>query len=352
VWAWLTVQTSGENLSFAGISGKESLYLLLAAGLRLGVLPLHVPFLSDTPRRRSLGSLTRLVPVAASLILLVRAASVGVPEGFRPYLLAFSGMAALYGSASWVSAKDELDGRPFWILAGASFSLAAAVRQQPEASLAWGLTTLLSGATLFLASVRPRILVPILLLSALSLTTLPFTPNWQGVRLYSGPLSPWLALFLLAQAALAAGYVRHTFRSGPDLSGVERWVWVIYPWGLALLPLVHYLIAWLGRGVPGFMLEGFPSVDQSWPGLAVLILVAGMGVWRQRGLPVPRRILTLLGQVFSFRWLYRWLWGSYKTAGRIIGGINFILEGDGGILWALLLLTLLFSLLMQRGLGG
>jgi hypothetical protein len=32
--------------------------------------------------------------------------------------------------------------------------------------------------------------------------------------------------------------------------------------------------------------------------------------------------------------------------------VNLILEGEGGILWALLILTLLFSLLAQSGLGG
>jgi len=51
--------------------------------------------------------------------------------------------------------------------------------------------------------------------------------------------------------------------------------------------------------------------------------------------------------VFSFSWLYQLFWGVYRLVGRFLALINLILEGEGGILWTILLLTLLLSLLGQ-----
>jgi hypothetical protein len=35
-----------------------------------------------------------------------------------------------------------------------------------------------------------------------------------------------------------------------------------------------------------------------------------------------------------------------------VGFINLVLEGEGGLLWTMLLLTLLIALLLQTGAGG
>ena len=104
--------------------------------------------------RRGLGTSLRLVPAAASLVLLVRTAYTGVPDPWRPYLLALVGLSALYGAILWFTASDELSGRPFWILGMIAFVVASAVCGVPEASLAWGLACIFSGGLLFLLSAR------------------------------------------------------------------------------------------------------------------------------------------------------------------------------------------------------
>ena len=63
------------------------LSLLIAVGLRLGVLPLHIYYLHEPPLRRGLGSMLRFVPAAASLVLLARIGEVGIPLEITPYLL-------------------------------------------------------------------------------------------------------------------------------------------------------------------------------------------------------------------------------------------------------------------------
>jgi hypothetical protein len=350
--AGMAARSSGEILTFTNISPQTSIYLLLASGLRLGVVPIHQPFLGGMPLRRGLGTLLRMVPAAASLVLLARTATAGVSSSLSPYIFGFAALAAIYASISWISTTDELSGRPFWIMGGAALSVAAAVRVQPTASLAWGIATLLSGGLLFLLNIRHRFLRIFILLGLLGFTALPFTAAWEGVYLYAAPLNPFLVVFIIAQALLLIGYVRHATQIGPSLTGVERWVWLIYPWGLALLPVSHYIITYLGQ--PGTVEQNmsFPSLTASWPSLLTLGLVGGAIVWMSRGVNIHPRIVNTIRAGFSLNWFYRLLWRLYGLLGRLVTFVNLILEGEGGILWTLLILTLLFSLLAQSGLGG
>lgn len=72
--AGITAQMRGQVLSFSSAPPLSIFLSLLAAGLRLGILPFHVPFLTELPLRRGLGTMLRLVPVAASLALVVHVA--------------------------------------------------------------------------------------------------------------------------------------------------------------------------------------------------------------------------------------------------------------------------------------
>ena len=79
LWADVAARAAGNPLTFIGDSASVvpmnlSLFLLIALGLRLGVLPLHLPYFREPPMRRGLGTSLRLVPAAASLVLLARTA--------------------------------------------------------------------------------------------------------------------------------------------------------------------------------------------------------------------------------------------------------------------------------------
>jgi hypothetical protein len=263
-----------------------------------------------------------------------------------------SGLAALYAAISWASAEDEVAGRQFWILGAASFAVGAAVISQPAASLAWGLICLLSGGVLFLFSPRRRALLFLPAISLLFFTTLPFSPGWDGVGVYWGEFPAAGSLFFIAQALLLAGYARHALRPGPRQGGAERWVWAVYPLGLALLPISHALLAYWGMASAGSFAAGERSLLASWPAGLVLLLAAALGVLFQRGLQFPAGVLNAVKNVLSLRWVYRGLWGLYRSAGRLVRLLNQILEGEGGILWTLLLLTLLLALVVQTGQGG
>jgi hypothetical protein len=350
VVALLVTQAAGETLSLAVISPRASLLVLFAAGLRLGVLPYHLPFLVEPPLRRGLGTLIRLVPAAAGLVLLGRTAvslsSAPVTPPLSNYLLALTGLAAMFSGLVWVFADDELAGRPAWLLGVASLAVASALRGQPSASLAWGLAGLFSGGLLFLSSARDRRLTWLTLLGFLGFSALPYTPTWEGARLFSAPFNPLLLLCLVSHALLLFGYAWHTFRPGRPLTGIERWVWLIYPLGLALLPVTHFAF-----GLRNNLGVGPMPVAGWWVGAASLGLV-GIGVlWSERGPQIPRQPFDLLRSIFSLNWLYTGFWAFYRSFGRLITFLTVVFEGEGGVLWALLVLVLFVSLLFGNG-GG
>ena len=52
--------------------------------------------------------------------------------------------------------------------------------------------------------------------------------------------------------------------------------------------------------------------------------------------------------LLSLGWLYRLLWWIYRRLAQAIQVLTDILEGDGGVLWAMVLLALIISLLQSR----
>lgn len=347
--ARLLAEAGGSSLDLSQVSQNYSIYLLLAAGLRLGVIPLHQPFLREVPVRRSLGTTSRLVSAASSLILLVRTATAGVQSPAVGFMLALSCLAALYAAISWLRSRDELDGRPYWLLGAGSFALAAAVQGQAQAALSWSLALLFSGSLLFLYSGRHISIRVLVALGLLGFLGLPYTPNATGMQVYRMPIGLGDIVLLLAHSLLVVGYLRHGMRLTPPLAGVERWVWAIYPWGLTLLPLVHFGAGW--------WLLGSAGIELPWQGLAAAVLSALWILAARRlalqGLQAPlARLGSQLTGILSLEWLYRAVWRLYRPLRRLLDFFSNVVEGEGGVLWALLFLVLFMAILSQLSSGS
>jgi hypothetical protein len=345
-------------LDFPLNTPQASLLLLLAAGLRLGILPLHMPFFRELPMRRGLGTILRLVPIAASLLLLVRTSETVIRSDATPYLLGFTAIAGIYGAISWLRAQDELAGRPYWILGTTSLAMSAAILSQPVACLAWSLATLLPGSLLFITSVRRKSLAPILGLGLLGLVGLPYTPAWTGTSIFQAiTVSPNIlralaslltALsFFIIHALLIAGYLAHSLRgtiipTDSPQPKVERWVWLLYPAGLAILPLSHFLVGWIIR----------PSIAHvsllMWvEGASAIGLASAFWLYSSR-IPSHNEESSSHSRLSEFSrfqsvtagQFYRLFWGGYRLLAQVIGLISSVLEGEAGILWALVLMVL------------
>ena len=380
LWADIAARSGGDGLSFisdaspAAIPNHLSLFLLIAAGLRLGVLPLHLPYLQEPPMRRGLGTSLRLVPAAAGLMLLARTADAGVPEAWVTALLVLVALSALYGAILWFTAADELSGRPFWILGMAAFSVASAVCGVREASMAWALACIFSGGLLFLLSARHRNLLPLPLFGLLGFIGLPFTPAWGGMQFYASlPSIFFIPVFLLAHALLVSGYIRHAVRPEPMPESSQRWLWVLYPLGLALLPVLQMVLVIGTMFFSGFAWQVFRQAGDSsllttpgdyanlplltWAAGAFALGLAALFLWLKyrRRLNVqlspflPPKWVVFTQKLFSLRWFYDLLGISMQILVRSVRQLTAVLEGEGGILWVLVLLALLVALLLRGG---
>lgn len=350
--ALISSAAAGSPLTFLALEPQIGLWVLLAAGLRLGVLPLNLPFVSEDPRRRGLGTLLRLVSAASSLALLARLPQNSIPPAWQPFLLAFCTLAALYGSAMWVASRDSLNGRPYWLIALAALSIGCVVQNAPNASLPWGLALLLVGSVLFLYSAHDRRALAFPILAILLLPGLPFTPfggGWSG--LLPMPFNAAGLVFLISVGLLTFGAVRPLLRTGGELAGSEGWVRVVYPLGL----LIPSIAAWL----IGATQTGSLSLGRWWAApLTLLFASFSMLLFHrpvQRSGPQPwldqaaRRAGQELANFLNLNWAYRLLWWLYRQIEKLINLLSLLLEGDGGVLWVLVLLALLLSLLRQAG---
>jgi hypothetical protein len=348
LWAGLTSLWSGVPLDFRSPLPDASLYMILAAALRLGVLPLHLAYGTETQTRRGFGTVLRLVSAASSLVILARIPAQEIASPFAPFVLVLVAVAGLYGAWMWVRSPDELAGRPYWIIALAALAVAAALRGNPAGSVAWGVALVLTGGALFLFSVQHRILQRILLVAGIwGISSLPFSPTATG---WESAVAPswfsWIswALLVAVQAMLAAGFIRHTLwqSSATPLDAHLAWARNIHPLGI-LLPLGTLILLGL-YGWEGALIIG------NIPAAAAAVVLTILIIWlmpRSRWLsPIRAHWVRPAGSAPTrLDALNNTLTGFYITLGRLTKNFADMLEGGGGILWALLFLVLYLSLL-------
>jgi hypothetical protein len=376
VGGMLYAAAAGDSLAFDQMPSTSALYMLLGAGLRLAVLPFYPPLGDSFLAGRSLRTIFHLAPVAACLVLLVRIAQVEIPASSAAILLFSLGVVAAFSAFAWITSSHGFNGRRYWSMGMACLVAASALRQQPDASLAWSLALLLPGGLILLSDVirtseilsknMRRLQFLLAGLGLLGLLALPYTPAWNGLSLYytpgtaSGGAPPTgflsgLAIFVFlpaAQALLAAGYARHFLRRSlvSESGDVQRWDWALYLVGLFLLSLVQFgSLAWIGM-----LLQG-PAWSLHWP-LLVTAALTGLGfIWFRNQERDKYRSVRRLGQAIvrfvSFSWLNHVFDLFYRMAKQATGFISTILEGEGVVLWALLLLVLLLTVIAGGGTG-
>ncbi|MCP4140761.1 MAG: hypothetical protein GY755_10805 [Chloroflexi bacterium] len=345
IWAGLVSTAAGTPLNFISASKESGIYMLIAAGLRLGVFPMHLPFKTESALRRGYGTMLRLTSAASSLILLARIPYESLQSPFIPYVFAIISLTALYSSWMWFRASDTLDARPYWLLGMASLALISSLRANPVGSVAWGTALILGGGLLFLSSLQNKWLNRLLQLSLIAMSTLPFTLTataWQSQEtLWWGY---WFIL-LSAQALLLAGYYRHAQRvKKTDFKSHSPLSRFVYPLGIGII-----FFALLILGIWGW--PGAIKIGAWYLGLIATFITLIL-IWlrpRIRSLdPLEAHWLkpntaekTTTGRVYSL------FWSLYYFLRRLSRFITNILESDGGILWTLLFIILFASLIAE-----
>ncbi len=345
VAALLRSQIMGLTFRFERIPIEISGYLILAAGVRLGVLVPHPPFFDEPPVRRGFGTLIRFLPVFPSLMLVNRVAVVGLAAVWQTPILILSGLALFFGSLAWLSAKNELNGRPYWILTLSALGIIAAAQAQFAASQVWSISLILAGGVVFFAVAQAKSLFWLPVLGFIGVSGLPFTPVWHGLDLYLG--KPALGIVvLLAHSLLLWGYGRHARGKWETGENLERLGWVIYPFSLGLLIVIHFFLTWV---VVGFSTPSVSAFIAWGEGILILGLLAVGWFASRADLPVFNGLGRLQNIPLPLNGVYRLVSAVFYLILRIANYVSVILEGQGGILWAVLLLILLITLYAQQG---
>jgi hypothetical protein len=329
LWADMVSNASGQPLDFRFAAPQAGLYLVLAAGLRVGVLPLHLPYPSESTLRRGFGTGLRMISAASSLILLARIPASSLASPLTPYLLMLVAVAAVYGSWMWLRAPDELTGRPFWLIGMSSLALSAALRSNPVGAAAWGCALLLSGSALFLFSEKNKWLSRALYVAAFGISALPFSLTATGWN--SGGTGFWLAWpFLLgSHAMLIAGFLRHAQRTTTITTSEDHPLWAknVYPIGISLLLLTIILLGWVGW-------DGSMQLGNLFIPILAVILSLGL-LWLTPRLRILNPVRAHWVRPANASWLdwgYQALWALYRRAGTVSNLFSSMLEGESGII--------------------
>lgn len=328
-------------------SPQAALLLCLAVLLRLGLLPLHFSLPQVAASNRSTAVLVRLFPPAIALIVLARLMAQGVPDPVIPWLRIGGGLGVFVGGLRWALERETVLARPFFILtlSGSAVLAASLVGESGDVILtAAGTTLLLIGAVSSLADFfSPAHRIWYFLGGAL-LAGVPLTPTSSIATAIRSGVTEAQAVFPALVAGiglilLAAG----TFRRGllplaewPAAEGLAR---MTYTTGLALPVLVM-----LGIGV-------YLTPQIQWKSLVISGPVLVLGVLSALGLRrLPKRSMERWSRLVA--WLdpdplYRGLARFYAGTMRWMRGLRSILEGEGAMLW-LLLIVMLMAVFFRR----
>ncbi len=349
------------NFDFAQAPYPAGFIFLMAAGLRLGVIPLNLPFLREPVLRRGAGNVLRLTPVAASLTLLARLPGEALlPEAgyWKTLVTGLLTLAAIYAASRWLVAVNEIEGRQYWIIAWSSFATVSVLNGVPQSSIPWGMALILPGSLLFLYYPRIQPTNFLLLIGALCFLGLPFTPvasGWSG--LLGGGFTLWTILLIIVHGLMVLGYLEHALKPGVEAGVLEPWERVVFPIGLILILQTMIILGFFGW--PGAFTLGVWWVAL----LSNILILTALILARRFGISPPYFqlpanstikkvsdwLLPRIEPVFRLEWVYWVAWKLYYFFGQILKVFSSIFEGEGGILWTVLTLALLISLLTGGG---
>ena len=337
------------------------LFLVMAAILHLNLYPVHLSARRIVQSSQvEIECITRLAVLAVAVNLLGALTSEAQMLPLRGWMTMAALVAGLVGGWRWYAASVPREQITHLLLAQAGMIMLTFLWGDNWAVpgvIAQGLSVLLAVPVFLLyrgnvASDRRWTSIPVL--AALVLGGIRLTVGFVGVlTLYTGLLQAgiWaltLPVVVVIQALLMAGGLRLALFSGQGPPKEAPFANVGYKLGLTIPAMAGVLLGlapdklgamvgvvdlpgWTGITTPG----GFTAL-----GSALLAGGMGAGLWAFReqldcrGATIPR---LALASTVELRWLHGSVWTVYRGIARTMRAAALVLEGQGGVLWALVL---------------
>ena len=317
-------------------------FLIAAGGLGIGA---WIPFrrrLSDDESEANPEFAARLFPAGLSLMVITRGAEMADPGLFLPLLpLLIAILTLLTGLLGFISHSDSFS-RRIWTLGLLSMIAGCSVLGLPIASMGWGLVFLLPTSSLFFPIRDRSRLLLVIIISLLGLITLPYLPAWIGRGLFgNGGVG---VIFSIGAGLVLGGILQEGIARFRKISPSEKSIPLLY----VISPLV-ILITQQILATPHFPVE-----------ISSELITHPILIW----LPLPVILLTILlrsqlqkqrqptssestGKTLDF--LPDLIYWVVDLGDRLLSFITRLFEGEGGLIWALLIGFLIITLITIRG---
>ncbi len=338
-WRSLSLLLLGGAIFWAHVNALQAARLgILATALRLAVL-LAEPYLPDAEvlpwHIASVAVEGMGIASAAVLISALAGEKPFLPGGWAMAL----GLLAFWGVWRWLRATHSEAAVRGALVAFGSVGLIAAGMGLPRSAVAWFLLGVFPPVGVAFLRWRSSAALAAAALWVLALAALPFTPAASAtdlLRLHHAaafwliPLVMALAVAALARQAALLPLERPQVESAASrLSALGSGAWLAVFYALPFLPGMGGVVGtdWLiGRLVVGLAVLAFGGA-LAWVALRWLPEGSVKTVSASAG--IGRRVLAGA------------FWTAYRWFAKTLGFFSALLEGDGGVMWALVLLVML-----------
>lgn len=353
IWVIALSLSLTHSIDLRDMTPQISFFVIIATGIRLVIMPNDHQNDTENQHLARFYILLKISPIISYLMLLTHTNIAGMSSNLVIIFISIASVIALYSSFRWAISKTEIINPGFWIVALSIFTLVSALLNKTSASISWGISLILAGSVIFLRRGRDKRSVILHMVGLFCASAIPFSASWYGVEMYDDSLPGYLIiLFILSQALLLFGYVRHSLSLNVKLQKIDRFFWVIYLWGLAMALIAQYLVTVMIMYLSDTLGNSPPSIEKSLPSMfATIISIFLVYVWRKNFFTI--KFSSIQFKTFSgLKMLPGYTGRFFSSLSKVVTEFNLLIEGRGAFFWALLFLTLLISILSRLNLGG
>lgn len=324
------------------MSGWQSVMVLLAAGVRLGIFYPQLVGQSWTSQPEDVQPHDLLFSTSSGisgLVLISRFPVTDIPPIFFLVGLVFALLVSIILILGLL--KEEHYQVCVSRLTAFAFVLAfvAALYSLRDAAVSWSISSVYAAILLTFGGRDQRLRRFILLTVVLLTIGLPFTPSWSGVNVYSVENLASLLFFmphvLVTGLFFFSGWHSDIFAERQD--GFQAL--------LRRLVLILMLFAFAGFGVWAPLALNWRG--NWWAAPSLLVFSTGLyAIRRRRPFAITQPGFDLLLDWLSLRWMRVAVRTFSRPFQRAFDLLSRVMEGDSGILWSMLLLVVLISILI------
>ena len=333
----------GEGIgdSFSTYNAAAGPILIAAGGLGFGA---WIPF----RRRESIDDpggnaefLARIFPAGISLMLVCRGALLLNVSDLRPTIPLFVGVTTLILGVIGLITSSKGFSHRIWSLGILGLIIGNALIGNSSGSLGWGLVFMLAVSSIFLTVKGQLGFIPALIIAAIGILPIPYFPAWTGVSLFSTGVTG--VLYGIGAGLILGCILWEATKRATEAPQLDKPIPLLYRLSPGI-PLVTQVIITIPLMLKSGMGVVFESVTIWIPILLIILAV----VFRDRIINSSYiRVEDGVGR--SLDYIPRVFSSLGEFGDRIVSFFSDLFEGEGGLIWALLIGFLLITLITLGG---